>query len=154
MRLQTLSTSAAVALLVGLAQHFVLLFCWAYIAAYSPLPRWLVELGLRGSAFRAILLPADFITSVVISLPAAYALLKLRPNKLWLYLLFAVIPSFVWQNFGLIGDPMLGQFPGMIALDWAAELFALPVAALILGFALNRGASNNSFKPKPLRGSA
>ena len=154
MKLQTLPVSAAAAFVLGLAQSYFLLLCWAYIAVHTPLPRWLIDLGLRGDAFRAVLLPVDFLTSVVISLPAAFALVKLRPARLALYLPLAVVPSFVWLNLGLIGDPMLGQFAGPVVLGWLPELFALPVAVWIVCLVPGRGAPNNSFKPKPLRGSA
>ncbi|WP_457098142.1 hypothetical protein [Lysobacter sp. P5_B9] len=144
--------SATVAVLVGLAQTCLLVLCWAYIAAHSPLPRWLIDLGLQGHAFRAALLPIDFLTSVLLSLPAAHLLLKLRPGKLWPYLILAVFPGFIWLNRGLVGNPLPIQFAGEIALGWIPELFALPAAAWLLRFM--SGAPNNSFKPKPLRGSA
>ena len=155
MKLQTISVSATIAIVLGLVQGYLLIFCWGYIAANTPLPHWLIGLGLRGAAFRAVLLPIDFLTSVAISIPAALVLIKLRPAKLLIYLVLAVVPSFLWHNVGLVGDPFLSQFFGAIALGWLPELFALPVAAWLLQLILKPGvAPNNSFKPKPLRGSA
>ena len=154
MKQHSLPVSAAIAVLLGVAQAYLLIFCWGYIAANTPLPQWLLGLGLRGTAFRAVLLPIDFLTSVVLSLPAALLLVKLRPAKLGLYLALAVIPSFLWHNYGLVGDPLFGKLVGAFAVGWVPELFALPAAALLLQFMLNRGAPNSSFKPKPLRGSA
>ena len=150
MQPRALSVSAAIAFVVGLAQTYFLLTCWAYIGAYSPLPHWLVGIGLHGSAFRAAMLPIDFLTSVIICIPAALVLLRLRPAKIWLYLAISVIPSFIWLNRQLVGVPNLGHF----VLGWLPELFALPAATWLVHFIGMRGAPNNSFKPKPLRGSA
>lgn len=150
-KLQSLPVSATLSVVVGIAQTWFLLFCWAYIAAYSPLLRWLVDLGLQGGSLRAVLFPLDFLTSVVLSFPAAFALLRLRPSKLWLYLLLAIGPGFVWSNRELIGDPLFAQFAGSFALGWLPQLFALPVAAWILRFLLKPGAPNNSFQGTPNR---
>ena len=150
MQLKTLPASAAIAVAVGLAQTYFLLFCWAYIGAYSPILGWLAGLGLHGSAIRAAIFPFDFLTSVVLCIPAALVLLRLRPARLWLYLVLAVIPSFIWLNRQLVGASDLGGF----VLGWLPELFALPAAAWLVHFIGKRGAPNNSFKPKPLRGSA
>jgi hypothetical protein len=150
MQLKALPISAAIAVAVGFAQTYFLLYCWAYIGAHSPMLGWLADLGLHGSAVRAALFPFDFITSVVLCIPAALALLRLRPAKLRLYLALAVIPSFIWLNRQLVGASNLGDF----VLGWLPELFALPAAAWLAHFIGKRGASDNSFKPKPLRGSA
>lgn len=152
MKLQTLPVSAVLATLVGLGQCYFLLLCWAYIGAYSPLPFWLIQLGLEGEAFRAVLLPIDFLTSVVLSVPAALALLALRPAKLWLYLLLAVVPGFIWLNVGLIGNPLFSQFAGSLILGWLPELFAVPAAAWLLRIMFKPGAPGDSFKSKPIRG--
>lgn len=148
MKLHTLPASAVLATFLGIAQCYFLLFCWAYIAAYSPLPRWLIDLGLHGKTFRAVLFPLDFFTSVVLSLPAAFALLQLRPSKPWLYLLLAVVPGFVWLNLGLIGSPRLTPFAGSIALGWLPELFALPAAAWFIRAMFKSGAPDNSSRSK------
>ena len=144
----------AAALLLGIVQAYFLTICWGYVAANTAVPHWLVGLGLKDAAFRTVMFPIDFLTSVLLSLPVAFVLTKLRPSKLWLYLVLAVTPAFVWFNYGLVGNPLFSQFPGAFVLGWLPELFALPVAAWLLRFAFKVGAPNNSFKPKPLRGSA
>lgn len=154
MKLQTLTTSIPAALLIGIAQTYLLVLCWAYIAMHTPLPQWLVGQGVTGTAFRGALFAADFIVSVLLSLPAAFLLCKLRPRKLALYLVLAVLPGFLWQYRTVLGD-------GTSLRDWAlylpgafSALFMLPVAAFIMRRANPSGAPNNSFKPKPLPGSA
>jgi hypothetical protein len=146
MRLQTTAISASIAIFVGIAQCYFLLLCWGYIGAYSPLVHWLLGLGLRGLAIRATVFPIDFLTSVIISLPAAFVLLKLRPRKMWIYLLLAVIPGVVWHNWDLVGNSLVTQFAGSFALGWLPQLFALPAAAWILRFISRPGSPNKSFE--------
>ena len=146
-------TSCAIAVVLGIAHIYFLTYCWALIAAHSPLATWLIELGLRDS-LRAVILPIDFLTSVLLSLPVVFLLAKLRPAKLWLYVLLAVIPGFIWLNWGLVGNSFFAEHPGSFMLGWLPELFALPSAAWIVRLVVNSVAPNNSFKPKPLRGSA
>ena len=153
MRLQSVAVSGLAAILLGAAQCYFALYCWAYIAAYSPLPHWLLDLGLRASV-RAVVFPVDFLTAVVLSLPAGFLLTKLRPARLGLYLLLAVVPGFIWLNRGVVGSPVLAQFPGLMFLGWLPELLALPCAAWLVRLLANRAAPNKSFKPNPLRGSA
>lgn len=130
MKLNALPISVVIAALLGIAEYHFLVFCWGYIAQYTPLLGWLVGVGLKGVALRVVLFPIDFLTSVVISLPAAYLLSVLRPRMLWLYVVVAVVPGFVWFNLSLVGNPILTQY--LLGFGWVPELFALPVAAWLL----------------------
>jgi hypothetical protein len=150
MRLQTTALSGVAAILLGLAQCYFVLYCWAYIAAYSPLPQWLLDLGLRASV-PVVLFPVDFLATVALSLPAGLLLTKLRPPRLGLYLLLAVVPGFIWLNRDIVDSP-LSQFPGSMILGWLPQLLALPCAAWLMLLMANRVAPNNSFKPNTLRG--
>ena len=153
MKLQR-TASCFAALAIGIGQMYLLVFCWAYIAIYNPLPSWLIAHGILGTSLKSLLFVTDFVLSVCLSFPAAYCLIRLRPRNLALYLGLAIVPEFLWQNrLFLGGEPMPLDFsaflPGMLS-----ELLVLPVAVFVL---LRTGASvtpNNSFKPKPLRGSA
>lgn len=154
MKLHTLPTSTLAALLIGLAQGYFLVFCWGYIAAYTPLPQWLMDVGLRDEALGAVIFSVDVLISVVLSLLAAFVLVKLRPGKLWLYLLLAVLPGFIWQKLGVIDNALPGQFPASFVPGWLTPLLALPVAACVVSYMLNRGVPDNSFNPRSPGGSA
>ena len=153
MKLQGLTTSIPAALLVGIAQTYLVILCWAYIAMYTPLPQWLIAQGVSGSAFRLVLFATDSTISVLLSLPAAFLICKLRPSKPFVYLALAVLPGFFWQYRNVIGDGSLFQDWRYLAGVFSA-LFMLPVAVLIMQRIKPGAAPNNSFKPKPLRGSA
>ena len=125
---RALFISVTIALAIGLIQTYFALLCWVYLAMHSPLVHWLFGMGLRGTAIRAVVYPVDLLTNVSISMPAALALAKLRPGRTWLYLIVAVIPSFVLLNWNLVGESYGGQFPGEMAWGWLQELVALPIA--------------------------
>ncbi len=124
--------STAIAALVGVFHRFFLLFCFVYIAAYSPVPTLLAEAGLNGWTLRLANFLVDFPTHVLLSFPAAFVLSKLRPAKHWLYFAAALLPSFLYFNSVWIGHPMFGQIWPTLLLGWATELLALPVAFFIL----------------------
>lgn len=146
MKFQTTKVSAFIAVFLGIAQCYFLKLCWVYIGIYSPLVHWLSGFGLGGVEIRTAVFPVDFLTSIMISLPAAFVLLKLRPRKLWLYLLLAVVPSFVWLNWGLIGGASFTQFAGSFAMGWLPELFALPAAVWLLHLVSGRTSPRKSLK--------
>ena len=146
MKLQTIPVSAVIAFLLGLLQAYFLLICWAYLNVHSPLPRWLIDTGLRSNALHATLLPIDLFINVILSLPAAFVLVKLRPARISFYLLWAVLPSFVWLNRILIGNTYFWHFFGQFALGWLPALFALPVATWLLSLVTKSSLPNNSFK--------
>ena len=117
------------AALIGAAQTYSLSFFWGYISAYSLLPHWLIARGIRGVPFRALVYFLDFLLNVALCLPAAYALCRLSPPRLILYLALAVIPGFIWQyrlffkDVSLITDWVIfvpGAFMSLIPLPFAA----------------------------------
>jgi hypothetical protein len=113
---------------------------------YSPLVHWLYGMGLRTAGIHAVAHPVDLLMSVLISIPAALVLTRLRPKKTWIYLLFSVIPSFAWLNWNLVVNPSLVQFPGEMAWGWLQELAALPVAAWLIKSVGGPGAKGGSKK--------
>jgi hypothetical protein len=124
--------SVAASALIGLVQTAFLVFLWVFISVYTPVPHWLSSLGLRGAPHLAIQDALDFIVNVLLCLPAAFVISRLRPRKALLYLAVAVIPGFVWQYSYLFQHPPamheLGSFvPGILS-----ALLMLPVAALLV----------------------
>ena len=153
MKLQR-TASCFAALAIGIVQMYLIVFCWAYIAIYNPLPTWLIAHGIHGASLKSLLFVTDFVLSLCLSLPAAYCLIRLRPRNLALHLGLAIIPALLWQYRLLLGgEPMPLDFsaflPGILS-----EILVLPVAVFILLRIRASVTPNNSFKPKPLRGSA
>ena len=144
------SMKPLVSLVVGLAHAFWFVLAWAFVAAYSPLIGWGVELGLSGSSLRLALLPIDFIISAVLSLPAAWMLVRIIKPPLGPWALVASLVAFVATGVRL-GWPSADAF---VIAGSAASIAALPAAAWLMSAIAKPGAPNNSFKPNPLRGSA
>jgi hypothetical protein len=153
MKIQAIQIAAAIAILLGVVQCFFVTYCWSYIASHSPLIPWLVDLGLRGQGIRAAAWSIDFMINIALSIPMAFALVKLRPKKLGLYLVLAVVSAFIWSNMGLVGNPYFGQFAGTFVLAWIPQLLALPIAAWLVSLTLNRGTPDHSSKSKSILGS-
>ncbi|MGY0561339.1 hypothetical protein ACW7G2_11550 [Luteimonas sp. A277] len=143
-----------IALLLGVVHFYLLLRFWGLWAAQNPLPSFLITDAGMGEAYRWVLYPVDFLTSVLLSVPLAIILLRLRPSRIWLYVVLAVLPYFAYSNAHLVGDPILGQLLPAFAFGWVMELLIVPAAVLLAGLLVRRFAPNNSFKPTPLRGAA
>jgi hypothetical protein len=56
----------------------------------------------------------------------------LRPARLRLYLVAAILPVYLWFHTGLINNEYLSLY--IFSLGWINELFALPVAVWLLRF--------------------
>lgn len=146
MKSYALIIPAGAALLVGVAQYVLLAFVWAYISAYNPLPGMLAHHVNSVTALNVYLLPVDCLINFILALPAAYILIKLRPYKLWLYLLLAVVPAFLWSNRLLVGGLHFAKFAWQFVEGWLVQLLALPVAAWFLLAIAKGGTRGNSIQ--------
>jgi hypothetical protein len=137
--------------LIGSALALILIWCWAYIAAYNPLPSLLLGTGLRGSVFLAGLAAADFLINLCLCLPAAWALWRLGRKYVRSNTLLALV-AYVVVGWIAVGLPLF-SYGAKVVIPYILQLAALPVAVwLVIKF--TRDAPNNSFKPTPLRGAA
>jgi hypothetical protein len=144
MKDRALFISTVCALVVGLAQTFLALRCWNYIEMYSPVVRWLFGMGLRTAGIHAVAHPLDLLTNILINIPAAWVLSRLRPERIRLYVILAVIPSFVWLNWNLVGVPFPMPSVGEMAWGWLQELISLPIAVWLVGRIRRTGATGGS----------
>ena len=131
MRSDNFPLALLAAALLGIVQLYVLLYCWNYIAIYSPIPRLLLSLGATGLPLRALLLVLDFAVSVALCLPAAFALCWLRPRRLFVYLTVAVVPGFLWQYALFFQNPSAFQEFGQFIPGVVSALLMLPVATAL-----------------------
>ncbi len=132
MKLQSLPVSMSLAAIVGAFHTYLIIWAWAYIVVYTPLPEWLISQGVTGPSFKISLFPADLLTNMLLSIPAAYVLCKLRPAKLWVYLLVALLPGFLWQYHLVLGDFALIQNWQIYLPGAALALLPLPATALLI----------------------
>ena len=132
MKIRAVFKSSLIALAVGAVQYWILLYSFMFLILYVNWFGFFVDLGLRGGVLHSVVRILDLIWAVLISFPAAYVVLKLRPQKVWLYVFLAVIPAFVWLNYGLPTNPMFYEYWGGFMLGWINELLPLPIAVLLL----------------------
>ena len=123
--------SCTVAVLIGCIQAILLSYCWVYIALYNPLPIWLVHSHITGTSNHVIVGFVDFAINVLLCLPAAYAICKLRPRTLQVYVALAVLPVFLWQYWPVLG-PVLGESWSAYIPGALSALLMLPVAVFFL----------------------
>jgi hypothetical protein len=130
--LSRFSISLVAAALLGIVQMYLLTFLWGYISAYTPLPRWLLTLGLKGTALHIAVFLSDSLLNVIFCLPAAYAICRLKPPRLPVYLILAIVPGFIWQYRLFFTDTSLLKDWAIFVPGVLLALVPLPLAALLL----------------------
>jgi hypothetical protein len=126
---------------IGFIQwRWVLANGWMYIAAYNPLPHWLIVHGVRGNGFRTVFFIHDTIINVILCLPAALALRRLRPHKPLTYPTVAALTGFIWEYRMLFEHPAIPSLnDGVFVYGMILTLVILPIASIVLDL-LNRHA--------------
>jgi hypothetical protein len=125
-----LPLSLVAAFLIGAAQMIALTVFWALFPAYSPITALDLSAWIHGAWLRAAVFGIDAVMNVLLCLPAAWAILKLHPGRLALYLLVAVVPSFMWQYQNLWMAP--SQVEDWLVFVPGAILTALMLPASVL----------------------
>jgi hypothetical protein len=136
----------AAAVLLGIVQMYVLTILWGYISVYTPLPRLLMSLGLRDAALHAVVFLCDALINIILCLPVAYAICKLRPPRLLAYLVLAIAPSFIWQYRLFLSGTYLFRDWALFVPGVVLTLAPLPLAALLVGYVAVQRAPNNRWR--------
>ena len=140
------SASFIAAILIGLAQTYILVRLWGYISVYTPLPNWLLASGLKGTALHVTVFLIDALCNVVFCLPAAYAICKLKPPLLFVYLILAIAPGFIWQYRLFLVDPSLLKNWAIFIPGVLLTLVPLPLATLAMRRTLAQNSPNNRWR--------
>ncbi|MGE0208425.1 MAG: hypothetical protein AB7S42_04710 [Lysobacteraceae bacterium] len=141
---KNLAGSAAVALVAGAVWSWLLLLFWAYWQAYNPLLPLLVSKDHVVPYYRWILYPTDFLTSVALSLPLAFLLLRLRPGSPLLHGLLAGLPGALWFYGPAIFEPAFGLIWQALLFGCVTQLAIFPAAVLVAQLVVRRFAPNKS----------
>lgn len=140
------SLSLITAALIGVAQMYLLTILWGHISAHNPFPRWLFTLGLKGSVLHTVVFLSDALLNVILCLPAAYALCRLKPPRLLVYLIVAIVPGFLWGYRLFFTDASLVRYWPMFIPGLLLALLPLPLAALLVRRVLVHRTPNNSWR--------
>ena len=139
-------------LAAGLLYWWLLTFFWAHWVAVNPIATALLQPGNVQPYYRWVLYPTDWLASVIVSVPFAVALVWLARRHLWLCVAVASASCLLTVDWtGLANPPSLLL---AVARGVLLQLTFLPAAVWLVLLIKRRFAPNNSFKPKPLRGSA
>jgi hypothetical protein len=134
------------AILIGLAQMYVLVRLWGYISIYTPLPNWLLGFGLGGTSLHVTVFLSDALCNVLFCLPAAYAIYRLKPPRRFVYLTLAIVPGFIWQYRLFLGDPTLLKDWPIFIPGAVLTLAPLPLATLAIQRTLGQHSPNNRWR--------
>jgi hypothetical protein len=121
-----------------------------FVIPFHPIPHLFASIGVPRSAYAWALFPFDFFLYVT---PVAFLITKLRPASQTWYAAVAVLPFYVGLLLAYYNADQL-RFGSSVIREAIFYLFALPLAMLLVRWLGSIGRPNNSFTPKPLRGSA
>ena len=120
-----------IAVLLGIALRFVLTYAWVFEAEHIAPLLWLHAHGWSGESLGYLALIEGFCVDTALSIPAAWVILTLRPERRLLYLFLAVVPCFIYFDAYLHWLLRLG-WDAFLVLGYVKVLLALPFAAWIL----------------------
>lgn len=134
---------------IGFIQwRLVLANGWMYIAVHNPLPHWLIVHGLKGNVLRTVLFIHDTLFNVILCLPAAFALRRLRPHKPLAYPIMATLTGVIWENRMLFEHQALPSLDyGMFVYGMVLTLVMLPMASIVLGLLNRRTRDGQNLSP-------
>lgn len=128
--------------MVGFSFFFLVKVLWGYIPNINPVTNALFSCCTARSWFVPVIYAHDILINILLCIPFAVFLIKLIPNKLWLYTASALIPSFVYGNYHLLFPEYSSWTVSSLALNWAIELLCLPIALLLVFFWRKRSKTN------------
>ncbi len=72
---------------------------WAYLPQHNPITQWLLDTyaGPSNALYYVLVFFHDAIINVLLALPVAYLITKIRPGRRWLYIAAFVLAMFIWD---------------------------------------------------------
>lgn len=135
--------SVALAALFGLISYFFTAVSWFYIREYNPIIDWLIDNLTDAVWLQLSIYMNDFLINIVLAFPLALLINSLRPQKYILYLVVALLPTFVLLNRAWVMNSSFNELWPSIVAYWPQQLFCAPIALLIIN-----SFKRNSLQPK------
>lgn len=99
--MRKLSTIRPWAFLIGIALSYrlCLILIWGYLPRYNPITNWILETYARSNAdlYYTLVNVRDTVVNILLALPFAYLILRIKPDRRWLYAAAVVLALFVWE---------------------------------------------------------
>ena len=72
---------------------------WSYLPKYNPVTQWILDTyaGVNRALYYTLIFANDVIVNMLLALPIAYLISKIRPDRRWLYVAAIVVAMFVWD---------------------------------------------------------
>ena len=92
------AVNLSLAAVLGLVSYAVVAYLWNFIPL-NPLTQWLIYELAGTNLFKPVISTQDILVNQALSLPLAALLCLLRPRRLLLFTLAALLEAFVWSLF-------------------------------------------------------
>jgi hypothetical protein len=122
--------SSILALVIGYLHLYYALEASSFSYSLNPVGDILLSLGITGTGFRVAIWPSELLINTAIAIPAALALLLLRPKLPYIYALLAGIPILL-SLFSRFVEPSLifftviaAQFPAIFLATCLIQVIA------------------------------
>ena len=124
--------------IVGFIYLYAVKLLWAYIPNINPITSWLFSCCASEPWFLSAIKAQDIIINILLCIPLAIFLIKLKSEQPWLLVFAALIPSFIFSNIHLFQPEYSGWNLSHFAFSWSIELLCLPIALVLTTFLANR----------------
>ncbi len=123
-------------ILIACGYHLVVATIWAFLPLVNPVTNWLFERYAQAAPNLHITLVwiHDFIVNILIALPFAALVARIRPDRRWTYVAVAVLVIFLWQYRVVLFDFGLIEFVRVDTTAWLGMVLTfiyLPLALFI-----------------------
>ncbi len=89
------------AFLIGivLSYRLCLIVVWAYLPSHNPITKWFLETyaGSNEAMYYLLISIHDTVVNILLALPFAFLISKIRPDRRWLYVTASVLVIFLWE---------------------------------------------------------
>ena len=123
---------SALALIIGSVYFYPLALIWGYIAKYNPVHDYILELARNGMpiAYKATVSMQDFFINLILMLPLALIIFRIRPAGTWIYIVLALIAGEATEMFPVWTD-LTSYFETVSASEYLLFCFLTAGPALV-----------------------
>lgn len=127
-----LRTSILIAFISGLIYIYLMKLFWGYLPLVNPITHYLLDEFAGSAWYGRLVYIHDIIVNTMLSIPLAMILLKLRPSTLPLYILVALLPSFILYNYHLLNPENYSGNFAIFVPGWVLGYLTPFIALLIV----------------------
>ena len=124
--------------IAGFIYFYTVKIFWSYFPNVNPITNGLLSCCAADSWVRSAIHVQDIIINIFLCIPLAIFLIKLKSEKLWLLVIAALIPSFVYGSFHLFQPEYSGWNVNDFAFGWSVELLCLPLVSFLILLSVKR----------------